>query len=273
MAYFSITQDHVDQFHHDGYLYVPDLFSAEEMDLVIQASTAGNVLEDHALEREDDSGKISKLTVWNHPGDDIFGRIARCDRIVNTMERVLDDEVYHWHSKMMIKEPEVGGAWVWHQDYGYWYEFGCLFPDMASCMVAVNRASRENGCLQVLKGSHKLGRIRPMKVGNQIGCDPERVEQADKQFELVYCEMEPGSGLFFHSNTLHRSAANESQDGRWVLICCYNTKHNSPFGESRHPEYTPIKRIADRDVAEAGAGLDSERVYSNFNPPSPKSQA
>ena len=34
---------------------------------------------------------------------------------------MLGDEVYHFHHKMMVKEPRVGGAWEWHQDYGYWY--------------------------------------------------------------------------------------------------------------------------------------------------------
>ena len=60
----------------------------------------------------------------------------------------------------MQKEPKVGGAWEWHQDYGYWYKNEFLFPDqMISVMVAITKANKENGCLQVIKGSHKLGRI------------------------------------------------------------------------------------------------------------------
>ena len=50
----------------------------------------------------------------------------------------MGDEPYHYHSKMSIKEPRVGGAWNWHQDYGYWYLNGCLFPDMASAFIAVD---------------------------------------------------------------------------------------------------------------------------------------
>jgi hypothetical protein len=200
MTYFELTNEQATRFRQDGYLLVPALFSEEEMGLLIEASSADDTLRDHAQNREDDAGRNSKLTVWNHPGDDIFGRFARCERVVNTMERMLGDEVYHWHSKMMLKEPEVGGAWVWHQDYGYWYEYGCLYPDLASCMIAVNRATKANGCLQVLKGSHRMGRIRPERVGHQIGTDLERVEEARKRHELVYCEMEPGDGLFFHSN-------------------------------------------------------------------------
>ena len=46
----------------------------------------------------------------------------------------------------------------WHQDYGYWYSTE-LYPNMASCMVAVDCAHEYNGALNVLKGSHKLGRL------------------------------------------------------------------------------------------------------------------
>ena len=47
-------------------------------------------------------------------------------------EQILDGEVYHYHSKMIMKEPRIGGAWTWHQDYGYWYQNGVLFPDLTS---------------------------------------------------------------------------------------------------------------------------------------------
>ncbi len=77
---------------------------------------------------------------------------------------LLGDEVYHYHHKMMLKEPYVGGAWEWHQDYGYWYDYGCLYPDMGSCFIAVDPATRANGCLQVLPSSHRLGRINHMKI-------------------------------------------------------------------------------------------------------------
>jgi ectoine hydroxylase len=59
--------------------------------------------------------------------------------MVDTMEDLLGGEVYHYHSKLTAKEPYDGGAWEWHQDYGYWYHNGCLFPYMASVMVALDR--------------------------------------------------------------------------------------------------------------------------------------
>jgi ectoine hydroxylase-related dioxygenase (phytanoyl-CoA dioxygenase family) len=143
---------------------------------------------------------------------------------------------------MMFKQPRLGGAWEWHQDYGYWYNNGCLYPDMGSCMLAVNQATKQNGCLQVLSGSHKIGRVEHVEIGDQVGADPERVAIAQQQCELVYCELEPGDGLFFHSNLLHRSDQNLSDAPRWSLICCYNTKHNDPYiTDGRHPNYSPLE--------------------------------
>jgi ectoine hydroxylase-related dioxygenase (phytanoyl-CoA dioxygenase family) len=153
---------------------------------------------------------------------------------------------------MILKEPLTGGAWEWHQDYGYWYNNGCLFPYLASCMIAVDRATKENGCLQVLKGSHHLGRIDHVKIGDQTGADPERVAATLERLELVYCELEPGSAIFFHCNLLHCSAQNVSAAPRWALICCYNAARNNPYKESRHPRYSRLEKWPNTKIKEIG---------------------
>jgi ectoine hydroxylase-related dioxygenase (phytanoyl-CoA dioxygenase family) len=164
----------------------------------------------------------------------------------------MGDEVYLYHYKMMVKEPKIGGAWEWHQDYGYWYHNQALYPDMASCYIAVDRAYRGNGCLQVLRGSHKLGRVEHGRFGTQTGADPKRVELAKQHLDHVYCEMAPGTALFFHANLLHSSNPNESDDPRWSLICCYNTKHNPCLDRGGHPSYRPLKKWDDNRIKELG---------------------
>ena len=153
---------------------------------------------------------------------------------------------------MIMKDAKVGGAWAWHQDYGYWYQNGVLFPHLTSAFIAVDPATRENGCMQVLKGSHHLGRIDHVLTGDQAGADLERVHEAEKRLELVYVEMEPGDVLFFHSNTLHRSDQNRSENPRWAMICCYNAASNDPYKESHHPRYTPLHKVPDSAILEAG---------------------
>ena len=175
MSAFSVTDDQIGRFQTDGFFIAERLFDSEEITSLGRIARADHQLGHDAVSRRDGHGGAIRLHVENELRDDIYGAFVRCRRIVNTMERLLKGEVYHYHHKMILKEPVTGGAWEWHQDYGYWYNNGCLAPELASCMIAVDRATRENGCLQVLKGSHHLGRIDHVKVGDQTGADPERV--------------------------------------------------------------------------------------------------
>ncbi len=253
MAHFQPSAAQIEAFQRDGFFIAEGLLNAEEVSLLGQIARADKDMTEQRASRADGEGGAVELVVRNElPAGSIYGAIVRSERIVRTMETLLGDEVYHYHHKMICKEPKVGGAWAWHQDYGYWYNNGCLFPHLASSMIAVDRATRENGCLQVLKGSHHIGRIDHGPVGDQTGADPERVGVACERLERVYVELEPGSAVFFHSNLLHRSDQNKSDHPRWAFICCYNTKKNNPYKESRHPRYSPLEVWDDARILEIG---------------------
>ena len=115
----QITDHEISQFNRDGYLLKRDLFDAEEMDLLIRIAKADQRLEREALQRRDASANTSKLWLTDALDEDIYSAFVRCLRIVEPMEQLLGGEVYHYHHKMMLKEPFVGGSWEWHQDYGY----------------------------------------------------------------------------------------------------------------------------------------------------------
>jgi ectoine hydroxylase len=248
----ALDQAQLAQFNRDGFYIARNFYDAEEIGLLGQAARADNALDERSFDRDDGEGGRVRLTVWNQPGDNVYGMYARGRRIVDSMEAILGGEVYHYHSKMILKDPRDGGAWTWHQDYGYWYFNGCLYPLMASVAIAVDAATRENGCMQVLKGSHHMGRVEHVLRGEQTGADTERVEEAKKRLELVYCEMEPGDALFFHSNLLHRSDQNKSEKARWSLICCYNAARNDPYKTAQHPNYTPLHKVEDAAIKEVG---------------------
>ena len=265
MSAFKISADQTRSFQEHGYLIIRGLFDTEEMSIVRESAQRDQAFKKNAHDLKDTAGGVAKLVLWNHAGKDVFGAVARSPRIVDTMETLLGDEVYHYHSKMSIKEPLTGGAWEWHQDYGYWYLNGCLYPDMGSALVAVDPNTRANGCLQLLKGSHKMGRIEHGRYGEQTGADPERIAAATAVQELVYAELDPGDTLFFHSNTLHRADANHSPTARWSLLCCYNTRHNNPFKESHHPFYEPLEKVTGSAIKEMGVNLFGDDV-SFWNP-------
>jgi ectoine hydroxylase len=210
MAKGSISSSEVQQYHEKGYVLAKSFFDPEEIQLLRRAAKEDRALDEHSFSRNDGEGGNVRLSLWNHPGDTLYGMVARCESIVDSATKLLNDEVYHYHSKMIMKDARVGGAWAWHQDYGYWYQNGVLSPDLCSASIAVDPATRENGCLQVIEGSHLLGRVDHILTGDQAGADKEHVAAILERFPLVYVEMDPGDVLFFHSNLLHALAENTS---------------------------------------------------------------
>ncbi|MCC9599060.1 phytanoyl-CoA dioxygenase family protein [Stieleria sp. JC731] len=248
----SLDAVDVSDYQRDGYLLRRALFDHDEIDLLRRSAKEDKRLDDHAFGRNDGEGGTVRLSLWNHPGEGIYGAFARCSRIVEAAEQLLGDEPYHYHSKMIMKDARVGGAWAWHQDYGYWYGNGVLTPNMLSVFIAVDPSTRLNGCLQVIRGSHQCGRIDHRLTGEQAGADLDRVEEIIKRMEHQYVEMEPGDALFFHSNLLHRSDQNRSDSPRWAMVCCYNARSNDPYKDSHHPRYIPLERMDDAAIKQIG---------------------
>jgi len=255
MGDFQLTDAQLAQYRADGYLMVESLFDEEEIQLLLQIARSDQRLAAESYGRTDREGTLSRLVARNVLEDDIYCAVVRSPRLIDPIEQVLDCEIYHWNHKVMMKEPRVGGAWEWHQDYGYWYvDHSVLFPLLASCMIALDPATKNNGCLQAIRGSHHLGRVEHFVVNGQMTTDPERIEAALKQMELVHCEMEPGTALFFDCNLIHRSDRNESQDPRWAMICSYNAACNSPFKRTSntHPAYSNLERCSNDEIKQIG---------------------
>lgn len=250
-----LTDEEAAAYQRDGYLVRKAMFSPAETSLLYNTASDESITS-NSMDFRDTTGKDTKLTLWFTPGEDPFGLMSRSEKLVYVVGELLHSdpaEVCHFHSKVMQKQPLTGGAWEWHQDYGYWYKNGFLYPEaMISVMVALTEANKENGCLQVLKGSHKMQRFEHNFVGEQQGADMDFVEEAAKQCELVYCELKPGDVLFFHSNILHRSDANNSASSRWSVISAYNLRYNKPFREKHLSCIEPIKIVPDTALLSAG---------------------
>ncbi|SDX89763.1 phytanoyl-CoA dioxygenase family protein [Paenibacillus sp. CF384] len=233
-----MTFEDVTRYERDGYLLVNKLFTREEVDRMIQEVEGGGRVAGSTYSNSDSQGLKAKLALWFELGADMWSDVSSCPRVVNGVRILLGEDAAFFHGKVMLKEAHSGGAWEWHQDYGYWYDQGFIYPNMISVFISLDAATRENGCLQVLRGSHKLGRLEHGRVGQQTGADTNRIKQVEKMFELVHCEMEPGSALFFHSNLLHCSAPNLSERHRRSFIVCYNATGNPQLQGDNLKHYT-----------------------------------
>jgi ectoine hydroxylase-related dioxygenase (phytanoyl-CoA dioxygenase family) len=270
MAHFQLTTDQATAYHRDGYIIIKNFVSTQELHKLQEVAFSDGTMRKHAFDLDDQSGKKTKLTLWYSPGNDVYGLLTQSKRMVDAADLLMEGEssVCHFHSKLMQKEPKVGGAWEWHQDYGYWYKNEFLFPDqMISVMIAITDAYKENGCLQVIKETHKMGRIEHGFSGEQVGASARYVELALKTKELVYVELKAGDALFFHPNLLHRSEANLSDKPRWSLISVYNRAENIPYNEPSQSSTVALVSVPDealmtwetRDISEVANFLDKKR--------------
>src|SRR3977135_3007026 len=192
MSFKPFTAGQIADYNRDGYLLVKNFCSRPEIDKLYKTALEDDAMRKNALDLNDESGKKTRLSLWFTPGNDVFGYLTRSEKVIQHVAQLIDIDspICHFHSKLMQKEPRVGGAWEWHQDYGYWYKNGFLFPDaMISVMLALTEATKQNGCLQVLKGTHKMGRIEHHFAGEQQGADMDFVNQALERFERVYVEL------------------------------------------------------------------------------------
>jgi ectoine hydroxylase-related dioxygenase (phytanoyl-CoA dioxygenase family) len=264
MSFKPFTAGQIADYNRDGYLLVKNFCSRPETDKLYKTALEDDAMSKNALDLNDQSGKKTKLSLWFTPGNDVFGYLTRSEKVVSSVAQFLDSDaaVCHFHSKLMQKEPKVGGAWEWHQDYGYWYKNQFMFPDqLISIMVALTAANKENGCLQVIKGSHKLGRVNHGFSGEQVGADMTMVNNALQTMELVYCELQPGDALIFHSNLLHRSEANLSDHPRWSIISCYSSQSNLAYNETSTSWKTPVEVVPDEAILEWDAGSLSNNDF------------
>ena len=248
-----LKSEEVAAYHRDGSVIVKNLFSSDEVAAMVASVEQGERVARTTMDRDDGDGRVTRLAIWHELGDDIWSAASTSPRIVNNVRILLGEEASFFHGKVIFKEAGTGGAWQWHQDYGYWYNQGFAYPRMISVFIALDEAIRENGCLQVLRGSHLLGRLDHGKIGDQTGTDGDRITSVESLFERDYCEMTPGSVLFFHCNLLHTSAQNTSDRDRRAFIICYNALDNPQLTDRKTSEPRPCPVSEDDAILEKHA--------------------
>ncbi|HEX4568944.1 MAG TPA: phytanoyl-CoA dioxygenase family protein [Dongiaceae bacterium] len=256
-----LTGDQIEAYRRDGFVALPGFFAAAEIEPLRRACLADPEIEGALWALADSQGNPQEVVTWTELGSDYLSVLPRLARMVEAAVETIGKPVYHWHSKLSMKKPGSAGRWDWHQDYGYWYEEGCLAPDMTTCMIAIDPTDRANGCVELVRGSHLLGRIDHKRLGAASGVDSERLTHILARHERVACKMAPGDAVFFHANTLHASGANSSDRPRTLLHCSYNAIANEPFlaeGQAHH-KFRPLAMLPDSALLEGAY----DTIFSN----------
>ena len=243
-----LTWEDIARFYRDGFVFKRGFFDPGELAPIEEAYHAG--FAGQMSEWPDMDGVPLRILSWAHEGDSMLARLPRMARIVDAAEALLDEPCYHWHSKLVAKAPDAPGNVYWHAGQTTWYPRGARRPDIITCCLAVTDSDRDNGCLQVIKGSHLLGRAVSEVINDEVYTTEALIADALDTYEVVDCEMKAGDALFFHAQLLHGSPASVSRTRHRILVhMSYNAVSNSEAIVDPLHRFTALERADDDSLA------------------------
>ena len=86
--------------------------------------------------------------------DPYYFEMARHPRVLDAVEDLIGPSIQLHNSNMHLKLPEHGGEVDWHQDFPYLPHTNF---DLLNTMIMLDDSTPENGCLNVIPGSHRWG--------------------------------------------------------------------------------------------------------------------
>jgi phytanoyl-CoA hydroxylase len=163
---------------------------------------------------------------FHHPlirNDAFWVRLVSDPRLVDIAEFFLGPDIACFTAHYICKPPFDGQPVLWHQDGAYWK----LDPMHAlTVWVAVDECTRENGCLRVIPGSHRLPLYQPTRKTDSpnmlfSSSEEDLVREWSERAGIVDVELNPGDVEIHHPNILHCSEPNTSPRRRCGLDIGY----------------------------------------------------
>jgi ectoine hydroxylase len=250
-----LTREQVERFEREGYLFFPDLFSAEEVARLGREVPAILAERRPEVVREKD-GSTPRTSFAAHLYNPAFARLARHPRLVEPVAQLLGEPVYMHQFKINAKAAFDGDVWQWHQDYGTWKRDDDM-PEPRAMNIALFLAevNEFNGPLMFIPRSHKLGVV---EAGHDTTTtsyplwtiDNATIAKLVERGGIVAPKGPPGSVIVFHSCLVHASGSNLTPWDRWIvyLSLCAASNHIRRFkrpGYIAHRDFAPIQPLAD----------------------------
>ncbi len=143
---------------------------------------------------------------------DFAADLATDPRVLDAVEQILGPDILLFDVTYIIKEAGAKSHVSWHQDLTYW---GLSNDRQVSLWLALSPASELSGCMRMIPGSHKRGRLEHIDSDDETNVLYRGQSVAGvAENEAVLCPLNPGEASFHHGWTLHASMPNRSDDRR-----------------------------------------------------------
>ena len=254
-----LTDEQLREFDESGYLFLPNLFTADEAAVLKRESDAVYATDRKEVWRE--ASGVARTAFAAHKYNEAFRRLGAHPRLLEPVQQLLDGPVYMHQFKVNAKAAFDGDVWQWHQDYGTWHRDDEMpEPRAMNIAVFIDDVTAANGPLLFIPGSHKLGVV---EAGHDLETtsyplwtlDRAKVTELAEKGGCVAPTGAGGSVLLFSSLLVHASPPNISPFDRTIvyLSLCHVDNHIRAFNREEwiaHRDFTPIEALADECLTE-----------------------
>ena len=204
----TLTSNEVSQYQQDGYVIPEFRLPAARVDAL--RATLDRLIADNPGVRPEKlvSAHIEGQNDEGVKGSGDFLDLAHDPDILDMVAQCIGEDIILWGCHVFCKPGGTGYETPWHQDGHYW-----PIRPLATCTVwiALDRSDRENGCLQVIPGSHRERTL--LDHATEDRDDLVLSQRADEAFDAasaVALELEPGQMSLHDVYMLHGADANRS---------------------------------------------------------------
>lgn len=153
-----------------------------------------------------------------------FNQFCKSKKVMDTCSKLLNINPKFKHCEYFAKPKKVGLPSPFHQDNFYW---NLKNPNAVTMWIALTPANKNNGTLEYLIGSHKLGRVN--HIPSYAPGSSQKVKNIEKykRFKKQSFSLKVGDCLIHHSEVIHGSQANKSNLPRKGFTIQIMDKHTS----------------------------------------------
>lgn len=251
----KLNDKQIKHFSDDGYLIIPELFSAGEAALL--RDQLPSIFAERCPENfREKASDVVRTAMALHLRNPVFARLVRHPRLAGPAMQILGPDVYVQQVKVNAKEPFAGEVWQWHYDFATHHgEDGVQRPLALNLHVFLDEINDYNGPLLFIPGSHRGGPVASALDTTTTSyplwtVDNDTVSSLIEAEGLVTAKGPPGTGLIFGDCMVHGSPANMSPWPRRIFSLILNpvsnaaTRHRRP-DHQHHRDVTPLAPLAD----------------------------
>lgn len=202
-----ISQEQVDFYQKNGYLLPHiQLFAPEKFERLF------NIFEEHLANR----GDLRPDEMNNpHLKDDRLFDFLLADEVIDVVEPLIGPNIGLWSSGFICKEPKTGKPTPWHEDSAYWEGRFNRFDDIVTIWLAIDEATKENGCMGVVPGTHANGFSEYEDMGTDHKIFNRQIKSDSiNENDVVWFELKKGMYSLHDSRIIHGAYANTSNTRR-----------------------------------------------------------